>query len=190
MLAVRDLPNVLTVLRMLLVAPLIWLLMTGRFGAALVLALVAGVSDWLDGWLARRFNWQTRFGGVLDPLADKLLMTATYAALAWLGELPGWLFGLVVARDLVIVTGGVLYHRLIEPFRAEPTRLSKLNTLCQVLLMWTVLTVLAGWTGGAALVDGLVAVVALTVVATMVQYVVLWGLRARRLGRAASGRRD
>jgi len=189
-LAVRDLPNVLTVLRMLLVAPLVWLLMTGHFEAALVLALVAGISDWLDGWLARRFHWQSRFGGMLDPLADKLLMIATYAALTWLGALPGWLFWLVVARDLAIVTGGVLYHRMIEPFRAEPTRLSKLNTLCQVLLMWTVLTVLAGWTTGAALVDALVVVVALTVAATLVQYVVLWGLRARRLGRAATGARD
>lgn len=187
MLAIRDLPNVVTVLRMLLVAPLVWLLMTGRFESALALALVAGISDWLDGWLARRFEWQSRFGGVLDPLADKLLMTATYAALAWLGALPAWLFWLVVARDLVIVTGGLLYHRLIEPFRAEPTTLSKINTLCQLLLMWTVLIVLAGWSGGAWLVGMLILVVALTVVATMVQYVVLWGLRAYRLTRAADG---
>jgi cardiolipin synthase len=181
MLSIRDLPNALTVARMLLVGPLVYLLLTDRHVAALVLAVVSGVSDWLDGALARRFNWQSKFGGVLDPLADKTLMIAVYATLAWLGHLPAWLFWLVVLRDLVIVSGGLVYHYWIEPFRAEPTRLSKFNTLCQVLLMWAVLTALAGLALPQLFIQGLIWLVAFTVLATMVQYVAVWGLRARAI---------
>jgi len=178
MLSIRDLPNILTVARMLLVAPLVYLLLSERYLAALVLAVISGISDWLDGALARRFDWQSRFGGVLDPLADKMLMIAVYAALAWMQELPAWLFALVVLRDLVIVAGGLAYHRWIEPFRAEPTRFSKFNTLCQVLLMWAVLLALAGVALQPLVIDALVWLVAFTVTGTMVQYVYLWGRRA------------
>lgn len=181
MLRINDLPNVLTVTRMLLVAPLVYLLLAEQYTAALVLAVVSGVSDWLDGALARRFNWQSKFGGILDPLADKTLMIAVYAALAWLGHLPAWLFWLVVIRDLVIVSGGLVYHYWIEPFRAEPTRLSKFNTLCQVLLMWAVLTALAGLALPQPLVQGLIGLVAFTLLGTLFQYVLLWSLRAREI---------
>jgi len=182
MLSPRHLPNALTVARMFLVAPLVYLLLTERYSAALVLAIVSGVSDWLDGALARRFDWQTKFGGILDPLADKTLMIAVYATLAWIGHLPAWLFWLVVVRDLVIVTGGTVYHYVFEPFRAEPTRLSKFNTLCQILLMWAVLTALAGLALPKFLVPALIWLVAFTLLATMVQYVLLWSLRARAIG--------
>ncbi|MEX2499341.1 MAG: CDP-alcohol phosphatidyltransferase family protein [Wenzhouxiangellaceae bacterium] len=183
MLSSRDLPNILTVSRMLLVGPLVYLLLTGHYVGALVLAIISGVSDWLDGALARRFQWQSKFGGMLDPLADKTLMIAVYATLAWLGHLPPWLFGLVVLRDLVIVTGGLIYHYRIEPFRAEPTRLSKFNTLCQVLLMWAVLTALAGLALPEPAIRGLVWLVAFTILATMFQYMLLWGIRAARIVR-------
>ena len=183
MLSLRDLPNILTVARMLLVAPLVYLLLSEHYVAALVLAVASGVSDWLDGALARRFDWQSRFGGMLDPLADKMLMIAVYAALAWMNELPAWLFWLVVLRDLVIVSGGLVYHYRIEPFRAEPTRLSKFNTLCQVLLMWAVLTSLAGLALPELLIRGLIWLVAFNLLATLFQYVVLWGLKARAVVR-------
>ena len=189
MLSIRDLPNILTVARMFLVAPLVYLLLSERYLAALVLAVVSGVSDWLDGALARRFDWQSKFGGVLDPLADKLLMVAVYAALVWMGELPTWLFGLVVLRDVVIVTGGFAYHYWIEPFRAEPTKFSKFNTLCQVLLMWAVLVALAGVSVRPVVTDILVWLVAFTVLGTMLQYVYLWGKRALTLA-GSRDRRD
>jgi len=180
MLALRDLPNALTLGRMLLVAPLVYLLLTGAYGAALVVALIVGLSDWLDGALARRFGWQSEFGGMLDPLADKLLMVSVFATLAWMGVLPAWLLVLVIARDLAIVAGGVAYHYRVERFRAEPTRLSKANTACQVLLMWVLLTRLAGLAVPDRVIDALVWLVAALVLATLVQYVVVWGLRARR----------
>ncbi|MFN2333602.1 MAG: CDP-alcohol phosphatidyltransferase family protein [Wenzhouxiangellaceae bacterium] len=184
MLSIRDLPNVLTVARMLLVGPLVYLLLVERFTAALVLAVVAGLSDWLDGALARRFSWQSHFGGLLDPLADKLLMVATYATLAWLDKLPMWLFILVVLRDVVIVTGGLIYHLRFEAVKAQPTRMSKANTLFQVLLMWFVLTALAGLPVPRLLIDGMIALVAATAVVTLFQYVFLWGARARRIAQA------
>ncbi|MDT8409476.1 MAG: CDP-alcohol phosphatidyltransferase family protein [Wenzhouxiangellaceae bacterium] len=181
MISVRDLPNILTVARMLLVGPLVYMLLTERYVAALVLALVAGISDWLDGALARRFNWQSQFGGILDPLADKLLMLASYATLTWLDALPVWLLALVVARDLIIVAGGMVYHYWFESFQAQPTQLSKYNTLCQLVLVWVVLTTLAGLPVPQWLSVALVWLVALMAVATLVQYVFKWGRRAVRI---------
>ncbi len=181
MLSARDLPNVLTVLRIFLVAPLVYLLLTRRYPAALILAVIAGLSDWLDGALARHFNWQSRFGGMLDPLADKLLMVAAYATLTWLGELPVWLFMLALVRDLAIVIGGLVYHYRFEPLQPEPTRLSKFNTVCQIALMWAVLIRLAGIGLPQTVVQLLIWLVALSIVATLFQYVLLWGRRAWRI---------
>lgn len=172
------LPNALTVGRILTVPPLVFLLLVGAYPAALAVAVFAGLSDLLDGWLARRFGWQTRFGSLADPAADKLLMTAGYLTLAWLGFLPVWLVALVIFRDLVIVLGGLAYHRYFERLQAEPTQLSRFNTFCQVFLMWYVLIYLAGLPlppGGQVGLEWLVLVLGLT---TLVQYVWLWGLKA------------
>ncbi|MDT8438445.1 MAG: CDP-alcohol phosphatidyltransferase family protein [Wenzhouxiangellaceae bacterium] len=179
MTALRALPNLLTAARIVLVLPLAWLLLDGRAGEALALALVLGLSDWLDGALARRYGWQTELGGVLDPLADKILLLTIYAVLTWQGDLPVWLLVLAIVRDVVIVAGALAWHVLIERFHAEPTRLSKFNTLAQLLLMWVVLLRLAlpGWLPP-LLVDVFVALVACTLVGTFMQYVTVWGRRA------------
>ncbi len=172
------LPNALTVGRFLAVPPLVALLLTGAYPAALAVAVFAGLSDLLDGWLARRFGWQTRFGSLADPAADKLLMTASYLTLAWLGFLPWWLVALVIFRDLVIVCGGLAYHRFFERLKADPTQLSRFNTFCQVFLMWYVLLYLAGFTlppGGQVGLEWMVLVLGL---ATLIQYVWLWSLKA------------
>ena len=184
MLRWRWLPNALTVARMLLVPVLVALLLLGEYRAALVIALIAGFSDWLDGALARRFNWQTEVGGFLDPLADKLLMVAAYITIAWLDALPLWLVCLVVLRDIVIVTGGLIYHYKIERFKGEPTQLSKFNTFCQLLLMWVVLVALAGFAVPEPLMLGLIWLVGALAAATMIHYVVVWSIRSVRLVRA------
>ncbi|MEM1081358.1 MAG: CDP-alcohol phosphatidyltransferase family protein [Pseudomonadota bacterium] len=180
----RWLPNVLTVARIVLVPVLVVLLFLGEYFWALIVALIAGISDWLDGALARRFDWQSEFGGFLDPVADKLLMVATYLTLAWLHQLPLWLVLMVVLRDVVIVLGGLYYHFRIERFKGEPTELSKFNTFCQLLLMWVVLVRLAGVEVPAALLTGLVWLVGCLAVATMLQYIVLWSIRTARIVRA------
>ena len=177
------LPNVLTIGRILAIPPLVILLLSGRYGWALVVAVIAGLSDLIDGWLARRFDWQSRFGSLADPAADKLLMLASYLTLAWLGYLPWWLFVLVVGRDLVIVIGGWVYHRYFESLEAEPTQLSKFNTFCQVFLMWFVLIRLAGCPLPPEAQIGLEWLVAFMAVVTLAQYVWLWSLRAARISR-------
>ncbi len=177
-------PNLLTVGRLLAVPPLVLLLLAGHFGWALAVAVMAGLSDLVDGWLARRFGWQSRFGSLADPAADKILMVASYLTLAWLGYLPWWLFILVIGRDLIIVTGGWIYHLFFERLQAEPTQLSRFNTLCQVFLMWFVLLRLAGFPLPPDAQIGLEWMVAFMTAATLIQYIWLWSLRAVRISRA------
>lgn len=135
----RDIPNLITILRILLVPPVVLLLLNERFGAALVLFLIAGASDGLDGFLAKRYGWTSRLGGLLDPIADKLLLVSCYLVLGWLGLIPLWLVAVVIGRDLIILSGALAYHWLIEPLQAEPTVISKLTTLLQILLVLAVL---------------------------------------------------
>lgn len=178
------LPNLLTMARFVAVPPLVWMLLTGQYRWALVLAVAAGLSDLLDGWIARRYNWQSRFGGLADPLADKFMMLASYLTLAWLAELPWWLVWLILSRDLVIVIGGIVYHFRFERVTAEPTQLSRFNTFCQVLLLWFVLVHLAVLRLPSAALDGLVGLVAALCVMTLIQYVWIWTGRAVRISRA------
>ena len=180
MTALRHLPNALTLARIALVLPLGWCLIERRNEAALVLALIAGFTDALDGFLAKRFGWESWLGGMLDPLADKLMLVVTFGLLAMHGELPAWLFGLVVVRDLVIIAGASAYYVLIGPVSAQPTMLSKLTTLLQVLLVLACLLRLAwDWS-----LPGLEAVLIWSAVAATVgsglHYVWVWGRRARR----------
>src|SRR5690349_11831815 len=108
-----QLPNAITTSRMVLAVPLAWLVLAREFDEALVVAMIAGASDALDGYLAKRYRWQSWLGGVLDPLADKLMLMAAFTALTIETAIPAWLFGLVVGRDLLIVGGALAYHHLI-----------------------------------------------------------------------------
>ncbi len=183
MFAPRDIPNLISVGRVILVFPVIWALLEQHFGLALVLFLIAGVSDGLDGYLAKRYRWESDLGGILDPLADKFLLISTYLCLGWLGELPVWLVGLVLLRDLVIVTGAVVYNFRVAAFQASPLPISKLNTLLQIVLALLAVVDL-GWR---ALPDGLlstlVVLVTITTAASGLAYVLQWGRRALRHGR-------
>jgi len=96
-------PNLITVFRAMLVPVVFWLLMAGHTQSALILFIIAGVSDALDGFLAKRYNWQTELGAYLDPLADKLLLVSVFIALGSLQELPLWLVVAVVSRDILII---------------------------------------------------------------------------------------
>lgn len=174
----RFIPNALTIARIAVVPPLVWLLLVGEFRWALALAVFAGLSDLLDGWLARRYDWQSRFGSLTDPLADKLLMLAGYVTLGWLGELPVWLVALVIWRDVVIVFGGLIYHLKFERVVAEPTQLSRFNTFCQIFLLWFVLIRLAGFPFPPEAQIGLTWLVGALVIITLLQYVWIWSRRA------------
>ena len=180
----RDIPNLITGLRILLVPPIVLLLIADRFGAALVLFILAGVSDVVDGFLARAFNSKSRLGGWLDPIADKSLQISVYLTLAWLGLIPAWLMVAVILRDLVIVTGGAIYYFRIERVDAEPSWLSKINTLFQILL---VMLVLYGQAVPGEVPEWLLSTMFLgvlfTTVVSGVDYVWNWSRRAARTRR-------
>ncbi|MCC7258388.1 MAG: CDP-alcohol phosphatidyltransferase family protein [Gammaproteobacteria bacterium] len=177
-----DIPNAICVLRILLVAPTVLALLGGRYPLAFVLVLVAGFSDALDGFLAKRFDWRSRLGGLLDPLADKLLLMSLFVTLAWLGHLPAWLAGVVIGRDLVIVAGGLAYHVLVGPVQPEPSRASKLNTGAQLACVAVVLAGQLSATPLAMAVTAAGAAVLVTSVVSGLDYVIRW------TGRALAGR--
>jgi cardiolipin synthase len=183
----RQLPNTITVARMLMVPPLLWCLHTGDHVAALWIALTAGFSDALDGWLAKRYGWQTWLGGVLDPIADKLLLDASFVGLWLAAAVPGWLAALVVGRDVAIVSGALAYHFLIGTVAGRPTLLSKVTTVAQIAF---VLALLVGLVWRPLPQDVLFAAIGLVAALTFasgIDYVVRWGLRARNAWQARRG---
>ncbi len=178
----RDIPNIITALRFLLVPPVVILLLQERFTAALIVFGVAGLSDGLDGFLARRFDWRSRLGGIMDPLADKLLVVSSFVTLGWLGLIPAWLVLLVILRDLVIIAGATFYHMRIEQFDAEPSVASKLNTAAQILLVLAVLYSSGIQTLPVMLMDVLLYGVLVTTLWSGFDYVWTWGRRAMQRG--------
>lgn len=128
----RQLPNFLTAIRILLAPLCAWLVLNGEFFQALLVFVVAGGSDALDGWLARRFGLVSRFGEYLDPVADKLLMLASFLTLTYIGIAPIWLTIIVIARDVAIVLGVGIAQLLNLPVKMEPLAVGKASTVVQV----------------------------------------------------------
>lgn len=177
----RHLPNALTMSRMVLVVPLAWMIRETRYDEAVVVAAVAGLTDALDGFLAKHCGWQSWLGGILDPIADKLMLVACFVTLGLVGAHPGWLTWLVVGRDVVIVAGAVAWHALIDRIHAQPTRLSKLTTVVQILYVLAQLLHLSHWFElPPSVLDGAIALTAALTVASGVQYVVVWSGKALR----------
>lgn len=175
----RHLPNVITVARIGACVPLAIWIVRGEARMALWLALVVGVSDVLDGFLARRCGWQSRIGGLLDPLADKLFLVCAFIALGIHGAMPVWLIVLVAVRDVVIVAGAVAYHNLVESLSPEPSLVGKTSTMSQVLLVLSLLAGPAGLPLPAIVPDLLVGAVAILALASGAHYVFVWTARAR-----------
>lgn len=128
------LPNFISLLR-LAAAPLVaWLLYSGRFRSALLVLLAAGLTDWLDGYAARKLGAKDRLGIILDPLADKVLIVVVFVAMGLLDLIPFWLFVLAVTRDIVIVTGAYLLRLLRNRREFVPSLLGKVSTFFQIIL--------------------------------------------------------
>ena len=136
-------PNLITIGRLVLVPLLVWLLISGQYGAAFAVFVLAGISDGVDGFLARQFNLRSALGAYLDPLADKALLVSIYISLAVLAEVPLWVAILVASRDLFIVGGVVLSWMLGQPVEMRPLIISKINTVVQIVLAAVVLGDLA-----------------------------------------------
>jgi cardiolipin synthase len=177
-----DIPNIITVLRFLLVPPVVLLLLQEQFGLALLMFGVAGFSDALDGYLAKRFNWTSHLGALMDPLADKLLLVSSFITLGWLQLIPLWLVGVVILRDMVIVSGALVYNFRIERLEAEPTMVSKLNTVTQIVLVLAILFSQAVTAMPFLWMDVLLYSVLITTLWSGFDYVWRWSRRAWRKG--------
>ena len=175
------LPNAISISRIALILPILLLFINNQFGWALGLFLAAGLSDGIDGYLAKRFHWDTRLGAFLDPAGDKLLLAWSYGTLAYLGHIPVWLAVVVIFRDVVIVAGSFMYHYLVRRLEGEPTRISKLNTALEfVFLVFVMSKAGYGWPDDIT-ITVLGAAVLVTVVISGYDYVWNW-IRSARSG--------
>jgi cardiolipin synthase len=172
-----QLPNALSLARLGCAPAMVWAIVAAEHAAAFWIFLSAGISDALDGFLAKRFNLYSLLGAYLDPIADKTLLVTTYVMLAVYGWLPVWLVALVVFRDLLIVGGALLVRIVTHSLHMQPMMISKINTVAQIALaVW----VLAGLAFGfhEALVSRLaIYAVAATTVLSGGAYVVTWWRR-------------
>ncbi|MGI9417995.1 MAG: CDP-alcohol phosphatidyltransferase family protein [Geminicoccaceae bacterium] len=167
-----TLANLITIARMVMVLPLMWLIVTDRVWAAFWVFIAAGVSDALDGYIAKTFKQTTELGAILDPLADKALLDGVYIALALSGFLPIWLAVLVVGRDILIVLGVILIRRRDPVFRVRPLKTGKVNTFTQIVLAAMALAIWGGVADVSHLVGPMIWVVAAMALISGGSYVV------------------
>jgi cardiolipin synthase len=173
-----NLPNLITFGRLFAVPVMVWLLLRGQYPAAFWLFVAAGISDAVDGFIAKRFRAVTVLGSYLDPLADKALLVSVYVTLGEQGHMPVWLVILVVFRDVLIVGGAILFETLTHALTMEPLLISKINTAAQIVLAAVVLAGLGLDLQPNAVSDVLMGLVALTTVLSGGAYVVTWTRRA------------
>ena len=169
-----NLPNLITLGRLLSVPVAIWLVLSGEIAAAFWLFIVAGLSDAIDGFVAKRFDQRSRLGALLDPIADKTLLVSMYVTLGVSGRLPTWLVILVVFRDALIVGGFLLVAALGHPMRWEPLLVSKLNTALQIALIGAVLAELGLGLAVHGLASVLVYATGATTVISGAGYLIRW----------------
>ena len=134
-----NIPNLITIFRIFLVPLVVWLMLDERMQIAFLLFVIAGISDGLDGYLAKKYGWQTELGAYLDPIADKALLVSIFVVLGLFSHLPIWLVIAVVSRDILIVGGILLSWVLARPVKVRPLLISKINTVGQIVLAATVL---------------------------------------------------
>ena len=138
-----TIPNFISIFRLFLVPLTIWFMLIGQMKWALLFFLVAGISDALDGYLARKLNQISELGTYLDPIADKALLVSSFVVLSYLGFLPLWLAILVVSRDILIVAGVLLAFVMDRPVEMQPIMVSKINTAAQIITVLMVLVLSA-----------------------------------------------
>lgn len=172
-----HIPNLLTLSRMAATPVMVLLLEDGAYETALLLFLVAGITDGLDGYIAKHYKWESRLGAILDPLADKMLIVCTYVMLAMLGDIPFWLFVIVMFRDVLIIGGYLILATLKEDVRISPSVFSKVNTFLQITLVLAVLVDRTGWIPVGPLTGVLVVCVTATTIFSGAHYVWRWGIQ-------------
>src|SRR5713101_382787 len=185
----RHIPNVISAIRIVLVAPIAVALADRQLVTTILLFGIAALSDAADGFLAKRYGWQSELGAVLDPAADKLLLVTLFITLAYMKLAPRWLMAAAVARDVIIVLGALLYRYWIGPLNLRPSVVSKFNTLCQAAFILAVVgreefSVPPAW-----VVMLLGALVFVTVAVSGIDYVLIYGRRALGLAKPRAAAR-
>lgn len=179
---VSALPNFISLARLLAVPFTVWLILVDRHGAAFWVFVAAGISDAVDGFLARQLGARTMLGGFLDPLADKALLMSVYIALGYRGQIETWLVILVVFRDMLIIGGAILYQTMTQALKMQPLFISKINTTLQITLAAVLLAKLGlGIEDDHGAVTALIYVVAASTLLSGAAYVGIWGWRAFRI---------
>ena len=169
-----SIPNIITLGRILLVPIIVWAIASSQMEIAFVVFVIAGVSDAVDGFLAKRFNMTSELGALLDPLADKAMIVSLYVALGIIDAMPRWLVILVVSRDIMIVGAVILAWLVDKPMKLRPLTVSKLNTVAQIVYATFVLATLTfGW-DIPWLLNSLVALVAALTLLSIAFYVAEW----------------
>ncbi|MFT5259621.1 MAG: cardiolipin synthase [Saprospiraceae bacterium] len=148
-----QIPNFLTLLRIAMVPVIVVLLDNRQYELALITFVLAGITDGLDGWIAKRFDMQSAIGAMLDPIADKVLLISTYGMLAYLQDIPFWLLVIVLFRDFLIVGGYWFLIAMQSPPKVKPILISKVNTFMQIILVIMVLVSKSGLLELAALLE-------------------------------------
>jgi cardiolipin synthase (CMP-forming) len=169
-----NLPNAITLARLLCAPLVIWLILGGRYGTAFWVFVAAGVSDGLDGYIAKRFDLRTRLGALLDPIADKALLASVFLSLGFEGQLPDWLVILVVFRDVMIIGGYMLIQVTAAARQFDPLYISKINTAMQITLVAFVLARLGVGFADGPITPILVGAVAVTTALSGGSYFVRW----------------
>ena len=177
----RHLPNAICVLRIALTWPAVTAIDRGDYGTALLVFAIAALSDGIDGYLAKRFNWVSDLGRALDPLADKILLVAVFLSLTWQGLVPVWLATAAIARDVLIFAGAITYRLWFGEINGRPTVISKINTALQIAVLVLVLLVAAGVPVGNGVVLTLSIITFATTVASGVDYLARFARQAWHL---------
>lgn len=170
----HHIPNIISLLRILLVLPIAYFLLAEDWTLALILIFIAGISDALDGFVARTFHWQSELGSILDPIADKILLVIIFVTLAYRGAIPSWLAFLIVFRDIVILAGAVSYQWLTQDLKIAPLLSSKINTALQIVFALALMYHLAISTLPQALIYLLQIAVVITTLYSGVKYIICW----------------
>lgn len=174
------LPNLITLLRVVLLLPLSFFLIEENYYHALVLFVIAGFSDALDGFLAKQFCWVSRFGAILDPLADKALLVVTIAILTYNQHIDWMLLFVVAFRDVYIIAGAYYYHWRIGAYEMQPSALSKFNTFVQLLLVTALLVSLGYIQLPAYFIEWLIGLTYATTLSSGIHYTWVWKLKMNR----------
>ena len=179
-----TIPNLITIGRLFLVPFTVWLIVQGEAVTAFWIFILAGVSDAVDGFLARQFNLRSELGAYLDPLADKVLLVSIYVTFAILEEIPLWITILIVSRDILIIGAVMLAGMLGQPVEMRPRIISKANTAAQIVLAGLVLGDLAFPPDLSVLREVMVALVGLLTIGSTLVYAVDW---VRHMGSDGTG---